>query len=755
MESRASSFGVPNKVRHIALIGNALPRRCGLATFTSDTANAIRSAFPEIVLDHYAMDDGTGIEYPSDIRTIPMQERVAYAGAGRDIGTSGADILWVQHEYGIYGGAAGDYLLDLIDALSIPLVSTLHTLLEQPSDDERRVLDRLIERSSRLIVMADKGRTILTDTYGVDPAKIDVIPHGVPDRPFVDPANAKPRFDLDGRKLIFTFGLLAPDKGIETMIAAMPAIVAAQPDALYIVLGATHPNLKRHEGEAYRERLIAQAAELGMADHVRFIDAFVDTPDLLNWLEAADVYVTPYLKKGQITSGTLSYAVALGKPVVSTPYIHACEILRGNHGVIVGFADSAALAREIIRLLSDDDARTALAARAYALGRTMVWQRLAHRAVGLFEEVLRAKRIRLVQSQGVRYLAPDAEAVIRMSDSTGMLQHGLYSIPDRDHGYCLDDNARALILMCRMPQMEDDVRSRWTNVYSAFVQHAWDGGGRRFRNFMSFDRRWLEDEGSEDSAGRAVWALGVAGLEAHEARHRDWACWLYDQAAPEMEKAGSPRAMAFSMLGAAAIIEAKPDHDISTRLLTRFGDELLRLLEAARRPDWPWFEAMLAYDNARLPEALIRAGQVLDRQDYRDCGLETLGWILEQQRAPDGHFRAVGSDSFGRVYQAPQRFDQQPLEAQAVIDACSAAFAATGEERWSAAAHRAYRWFLGENDLGLMVASPEDRSCHDGLMPTGVNRNQGAESVLALQLSSCAIAALPSFTQVPVEAIVA
>lgn len=755
MEKPVYLSASPAKVRHIALIGNALPRRCGLATFTSDTANAVRAAFPEITLDHYAMDDGTGIEYPAEIRTIPMRDRAAYAIAGRDIATSGADMLWVQHEYGIYGGAAGDYLLDLIDALSIPLVTTLHTLLEQPSADERRVLDRLIARSAKLIVMADKGRKILIETYGVDPAQIDVIPHGVPDRHYVNPANAKPRFDLDGRKLIFTFGLLAPDKGIETMIAAMPAIVSADRQALYIVLGATHPNLKRHEGEAYRERLMAQAEELGVADHVRFIDAFVDTPDLLDWLEAADIYVTPYLKEGQITSGTLSYAVALGKPVVSTPYIHAREILRGDHGVLVDFADSEALAREISKLLADDDARAKLAARAYALGRTMVWQRLAHRVIGLFEEVLRAKRIRLVQSQGVRYLAPDAEAVIRMSDATGMLQHGLYSIPDRDHGYCLDDNARALILMCRMPEMAADVRARWTNVYAAFVQHAWDGETRRFRNFMGFDRRWLEDEGSEDSAGRAVWALGVAGHEAHEPRHRDWACWLYDQAAPEMEKAGSPRAMAFTMLGAAAMMEAKPGHDISTRLLTHFGDELLRLLEAARRPDWPWFEAMLAYDNARLPEALIRAGQVLGRQDYRDCGLETLDWILEQQHAPEGHFRAVGSDSFGRVYQAPQRFDQQPLEAQAVIDACSAAFAATGEERWAAAAHRAYRWFLGENDLGLMVASPQESSCHDGLMPTGVNRNQGAESILALQLSSCAIAVLPSLGTVPIEANVA
>ena len=755
MEPNVASLSRPGIIRHIALIGNALPRRCGLATFTSDTAAAISAAFPDVALDHYAMDDGTGVDYPRDIRTIAMNDRAAYAKAGRDIAMSGADILWVQHEYGIYGGAAGDWLLDLLDALSIPVFTTLHTLLEKPSADERRVLDRLIARSSRLIVMADKGRKILTETFGVDPAMIEVIPHGVPDRGFVDPDTMKPRFDLAGRRVILTFGLLAPDKGIETMIAAMPAIVAKQSDAVYVVLGATHPNLKRREGEAYRERLIAQAAELGVAGHIRFVDAFVNMPDLLDWLQAADVYVTPYLKAGQITSGTLSYAVGLGKPVVATPFVHAREILSGDHGVLVDFADSAALAREVARLLGDEIARNLLARRAYALGRTMLWERTAHRAMGLFEEVARAKRIRLVKEEGAAYLKPDASAVIRMSDATGMLQHGHYSIPDRDHGYCLDDNARALILMCRMQGLNAAIRAQWSNVYAAFIQHAWNADRKIFRNFMSFDRRWLESEGSEDSAGRAIWALGVAGFEAAEPRHREWAAWLYDQAAPTMENTGSPRAMAFAMLGAAAMAEAKPGHDISAAILERSGGELMRLLTAARRPDWSWFEAMLAYDNARLPEALIRAGMVSDRQDYIDCGLETLDWILRKQHAPEGHFRAIGSDSFGRLYQAPQRFDQQPLEAQAVIDACSAAHGATGDQQWADAAHRAYRWFLGENDLGLMVASPADESCHDGLVPMGVNRNQGAESILALQLSSCAVARLPKRSNEPIEANVA
>jgi len=737
------------KIQHIALIGNFLPRKCGIATYTTDTYAALKARFPELRVDVYAMDDHPGrYDYPDAVTgSIPQQERPAYIETARRIEASGAQALWVQHEYGIYGGPAGEHLVALLDRLSIPVIATLHTVLEKPNPDERRVMEALLRRASRVIVMAEKGREILKRVHGADDKKIAMIPHGVPDRPFADPEDFKPRFGWQGREVILTFGLLAPSKGIETMIEAMPAIAEARPDSLYVILGATHPNLVAHEGEAYRERLKALADELGVADHVAFVDGFVEQDELLDYLQAADIYATPYPNPAQITSGTLSYAVAVGKPVVSTPYIHATEILGQEHGVLVPFNDSAAFAREIGRLLAYKDARLALAHRAYARGRTMLWPRLAETAMDTLVSIIAARPRRFARaSQELAPLKPDLAAVERMSDATGMLQHSIFSVPDRRHGYCIDDNARALILMSKIEGIDEALRDKWTSVYAAFVQYAWNPDLRRFRNFMNFDRTWCEDVGSEDSNGRALWALGVTARDAKALKHRDWASALFDATASIALELGSPRARAFAMLGAAAMLDAHPGHPLSREILTRFGEELIELLDGNRRPEWSWFEIVLAYDNARLPEALLRAGMALGRSELTSVGLETLEWIVGQQTSPEGRFRAVGTESFGREYAAPLQFDQQPLEAQATVEACVAAHEATGERRWVEEAMRAYRWYLGANDLELPLASAQDGGCFDGLMPHGLNRNQGAESILALQLANCAISALSNAT---------
>ncbi|HEY0624371.1 glycosyltransferase family 4 protein [Sphingomonas sp.] len=738
---------LPTRIDHIALIGNFLPRKCGIATYTTHTYAALKARFPDTRVDVWAMDDHPGrYAYPPEVTgSIAQHERSAYLDAAGKIEDSGAQAIWVQHEYGIFGGAAGEHLITLLERTTLPVIVTLHTVLENPNDDQRRVMDALLRRAARVIVMADKGCEILRRVHGVDVRKLAMIPHGVPDRPFADPAAFKPRFGWEGRQVILTFGLLAPNKGIETVIAAMPVVVARHPDALYVVLGATHPNLAEREGESYRERLQALAAELGVERNVAFIDGFVEQEELLDYLQAADLYVTPYLNPAQITSGTLSYAVAVGKPVISTPYVHATEILAEDHGVLVTAGDSAGFARAITGLLEDDSRREALAQRAYARGRTMIWPRLAEAAMEQIAaaRLARPKRIAAVApTPAFEPLKPDFRAVERMSDATGMFQHSILSVPDRRHGYCIDDNARALILMHRIDPLDESVRDRWTSIYAAFVQYAWNPDRQRFRNFMTFDRNWCEEAGSEDSNGRTLWALGVTASEARDAKYRDWARMLFDETAAMSFDFGSPRALAFAMLGAAAMAEAYPGHILSRRMLDRFGGELMALLAESRRPEWEWFEIVLAYDNARLPEALIRAGTAMGRRDLIACGLKTLDWIDARQTAPDGGFRAIGTDSFGRPYADPLPFDQQPLEAQATIDACLAAWEATGAQRWADAAVRAYRWYLGQNDLGLPLATARDGGCFDGLTPGGVNRNQGAESILALQLASCAISAL-------------
>ncbi|PTD18530.1 glycosyltransferase family 4 protein [Sphingomonas fennica] len=727
---------------HIALIGNHPPRMCGIATFTADVRAALLAARPDLVADVYAMDEPGGLHaYPPQVVCqIGQADLADYRAAARRINQDGVDLVCVQHEYGIFGGAAGAHLLRLLDRVEAPVVVTLHTVLADPSPEQRFVIDALARRADRLIVMTERARNMLQRVHGVPLARIAVVAHGVPDRPIADVEAAKARFGFQGRKVLLTFGLLSPNKGIETMIRALPAIAAEHPDVLYVVLGATHPQLVIQQGEAYRERLAVLAQELGVEPYVRFINEYTETDQLLDYLEAVDIYVTPYLNEAQITSGTLSYAVALGKPIVSTPYWHAADLIAEGVGIEVGFGDSDGFARAINTLLADPERREAMRQRAYAVGRTMIWPRLADAYLDIFDRAIAPRPLRLpVAGRGDR-IAPRLAAVERLTDQCGIIQHSVFSVPDRHHGYCVDDNARALILMHRLGDARTERSEALATIYAGFVQHAWNRDRGMFRNFMAYDRRWLEEVGSEDSFGRALWAVGVTAAEARRPDLRRWARHLFDEAAPTALKLQNHRSLAFAMLGAEALLEGQPGHTLAYRIIETCGRRLALALAETRRPDWGWFEPTLGYDNARLPEALIRAGMVLGDQRMHAAGLEVLGWLDRIQTAEDGHFRAVGNESFERPFAPPLPYDQQPVEAWAMIDAALTAWAATRDPRWHAAAQRAWRWFLGDNDLGQPVASAADGSCFDGLMRDGVNLNTGAESVLAFQLAACAMA---------------
>ncbi len=726
------------------MIGNSPPRLCGIATFTRDLREGLVAAFPDLEVDIYAMNDrGNRYDYPAEVAcTIDQDDIADYQRAAHRINESGADVVCVQHEYGIFGGAAGVHLLKLLDRVRAPVVVTLHTVLENPSPEQRAVIEALVRRAAKLVVMAEKGKRLLMQVHGVAEDRIAVVFHGVPDRPLTDGAELKQQFGFAGRRVLLTFGLLSPNKGIETMIRALPAIVAGHPDVLYVVLGATHPHLVAHEGEAYREGLMALAADLGVSDHVCFVDGFLAQDKLLDYLTAADIYVTPYLNEAQITSGTLSQAVALGKAVVSTPYWHAVELLADHVGVLVPFADSEGFSREIAALLDDPAALDAMRRKAWQVGRAMIWPATAAGYVAIFEEALGSQPARLFPgaARGTEILvAPKLDAVERLTDGCGIIQHAIFPVPDRSHGYCVDDNCRALMLMHRqrgdmVPRAEE-----LATIYAAFVQHAWNGDNGRFRNFMGFDRSWLEAEGSEDSFGRSLWALGDTALRAHRHELRRWALHLFDQVAPHVRALASPRTHAFAILAADAMLEAHPGHDIATALIRDLAPRLHARLIATRRDGWTWFESVLAYDNARMPQALLRAARRLGNGAMHDDALAALAWLDGIQTNADGQFRAVGTDSFGREYAPPLPFDQQPVEAWATIDAAIDAFEITGEARWRQTANAAYAWYLGSNDLGLPLGSAVDGGCFDGLMNDRANLNQGAESVLAFQFACCAM----------------
>lgn len=728
--ARSFRRGGTTPTKRVALIGCFRPRQCGIATFTADTYDHVRAARPDIDIDVYAMQSRAGDTIDADVAlAIDEQSAASYRAAADAINKSGAQAVWLQHEFGIFGGTAGDMVFELVDRVAAPLIVTLHTVLATPNAEQRRVIERLIARAAKLIVMSDHGRETLVSVYGADPDRIAHIEHGTPDRPFVDTSPLRDTLGMGDRPILSTFGLLGPGKGLETAIRALPAIAAQYPDILYRIVGATHPNLVAAEGEAYRHSLEDLATSLGVAGNIAWENRFLDTADLLEQIELCDIYLAPYPNLQQVTSGTLAYAVALGRAVVSTPFIHARELLADDVGILLHQADSEAIAEAALLLLAVPEERRAVQKRAYARGRRTSWSVIARAFGALVDEVAVTPTETVASRQ-----APSLAGLWALCDDVGIFQHGKYLVPDRAHGYCIDDNARALIFANSQPQRGSAEAEQRALVFASFLQHAWNEDRGAFRNFLGYDRRWLEEEGSEDSNGRALWALGHAAANAKSCDMRAWALHWFERTAPVCDGFKSPRALAFALIGADELLERHPGHRQAHAIVERVGAFLCALWKSTRRPEWEWFEAGLAYDNARLAEALIRAGRRLLSLPLEEAGLAALDWLCTKQTANEGHFRPMGSEGFGREGELLP-FDQQPLEAWATIDACAVAFAATGNRAWGQHAENAYAWFLGRNDRGVRIGDLASGRGLDGLGPLGANRNSGAESTLAFHLA--------------------
>lgn len=734
------------RLNRVAFIGNSLPRRCGIATFTTDLHQAISASAPGLKTGIVAMNDtDTPYLYPPHVCVQIRDGKIEdYVSAAAFLNAGNFDLVCLQHEFGIFGGSAGSHILELLSRLTMPVVTTFHTVLAKPNAAQRAVMDRIIDISSSLIVMAEKGRSLLLTHYGAPADKIEVIAHGIPDFTFVEPDDAKSELGFSGRTVLLTFGLLSYNKGIEVVIDAMPAILKDRPDAVYVVLGATHPHLVRDQGEAYRKTLMKRARELGVEEHVEFIDRFVDLPTLLKFIAMCDVYVTPYLDEAQMTSGTLAYSFGLGKAVVSTPYWHAQELLADDKGILVPFGDSPAISREISALLMDEPRRLAIRTRAFTSSRSMVWAKVAERYLGVFEAALRGSPIkfsdRRVRNAPFRPGRPLPELktgyLLSMCDDTGIFQHAVHSVPDRSHGYCVDDNARALLLSSALCSSADRLPDLLTARFAAFVQHAWNPDTMRFRNFMSFDRRWLEDAGSEDSHARTLWSLGECARNDHNPERRTWARGLFTRALSTSERFTSPRAWAFTLLGLDAYCAICPEDADAGFIRDRLAKRLMSILSAVATTDWYWFEEGLAYDNARLSQALIVTGIATPNPAFVAAGLKSLRWLTKLQTSEKGFFRPVGTAGFGEKRLRPHLFDQQPVEAAATISACLAAWRADGDAAtWQSTASAAFAWFLGSNDLLASLVDSETGSCRDGLHPDRANENRGAESVLSYLLA--------------------
>ena len=731
------------EIKKIAFLGDYLPRKCGIATFTYDLRHALLEEYPEVESFVAPVNDlPDGYEYPPEVRfEFTENDLDSYRRTADYLNFSNADVVCLQHEYGIYGGPAGSFILALLRDLRIPVVTTLHTILQNPSADQRRVIQELGLLSARMVVMSERGAEMLREIYGVPREKIDFITHGILDMPFVDSNFYKDQFGVEGKHVLLTFGLLSPNKGIENVLRALPDVVKKFPNLVYLILGATHPNLVRENGEAYRLTLERLAKDLGIKRNVSFYNRFVDQKELKEFLGVVDLYITPYQNAAQTTSGTLAYAFGCGKAVISTPYWHAEELLADGRGVLVPFGDSEAMTEAIVGLLGDDNRRHAMRKRAYLLGREMVWSKAAQHYMASFENARRNPTSLSIRRLGVRTLdeerleLPDLrlDHLTRMSDSTGIYQHAIYSLPDFHHGYCTDDNARALITTVLLEGLEIEGRElhRLAETYASFMQYAFDPNSKRFRNFMGYNRLWLETQGSEDSQGRALWALGTcAGRSKH--RHlQAWAAQMFERALPAILEAKSPRTWAYTLLGIFEYFRRLSGDRIAAQARDTLTQRLVDLFEKTATDDWPWFEASLSYANALLPHVLILSGRWADNPTAFAIGLRSLRWLVSVQKAPQGHFRPIGSEGFYARGGKRADFDQQPIEAHSTVSACLEAYRSTDEAIWHEEARIAFEWFLGRNDLGLSLYDSKTGGCCDGLHVDRVNQNQGAESTLA------------------------
>ncbi len=727
---------------NIAFIGNYSPRVCGIATFTTDLSEAVdgqlgrRSNVFAVAVN----DTAQGYAYPQRVEfTIQKNQQGDYYEAANFINASNADVACVQHEYGIYGGWDGIYILSLISSLSVPLVVVLHTVLKTPTPNQKKIIQEMAQRAARLVVMSELAVTLLQEVYAVPVEKIVRVYHGTPDFTALDNNRYKKRFQVEGKQTLLTFGLLSPNKGIETVIQALPGLVREFPRLIYAVLGKTHPNVLKEYGEKYRTSLVALVDKLGLHEHVIFDDRFVSLEELCAWLLATDIYITPYLNEAQIVSGTLSYAVGAGAAIVSTPYWYARELLAEERGVLFGFADSAALAAALRVLLADKARLKALRARTYQFGRQMRWEIVAEKYLKLFQLAAAAKRSMVLKTPPLLLREPpfDLTHLMRLTDDTGLIQHAKYIVPNRHTGYCLDDNARALMVCAgAFSLLRDEEAKKLISTYFSFVHFTQNPDGR-FRNFIDYQRHFLDETGSDDSFGRAFWALGYLIWRPPRDAYRSLAFECFQKALPHV-RGLNLRGKALAMLGLAAYLRCYQGDESVAGLLRECADHLLALYKKVAGDDWRWFEDIVCYDNGIMPMALFQTYALLREERYLQAARETLEF-LEKSLIHEGRLSIIGSNGWYKRGGPRAQYDQQPIDATAMVLAYQSAYWVTQDKAYLRKMRLAFGWFLGENDMGMSLYDHETKGCADGLQPEGVSLNQGGESTVSFLMALLAM----------------
>ncbi|HTN19219.1 MAG TPA: glycosyltransferase family 4 protein, partial [Pelobium sp.] len=719
------------------------PRPCGLATFNANLKNAIdknllKNTDESFVIAINDQDDLAQYPYGKEVKYIIRQQyQKDYIQTANFINNSDTDVCIMQHEFGIYGGDSGVYVLPLINRIEKPLITILHTVLQEPSYLQKIIIQDIALHSSKIVVMAEKAVEFLVEIYGVSREKIELIEHGVPDYPDSIYEILNKQNILPGKRVLLTFGLLSRNKGIETVIKALPAIVKKHPEVVYTVIGKTHPHILKNQGEEYRDYLKKLAVDLGVSKNVNFINSFVSEEDLIKYLTATEIYITPYLNEAQITSGTLSYAVGAGAAVVSTPYWHAQELLANNKGRLFGFGDHEALSEIVNDLLDNDKTLKNIRDNAYAYGLTLRYPKIGGLYKNLAEEAIRTHipKVAFSFSQLNADLLPafTLEYVKRLTDDTGIVQHAKYGIPNLKEGYCMDDNSRALIMiLMAYDQYKSKEALDLAPIYLSFIQYMQCENGN-FRNFLSFKREYLDEVGTDDSYGRTLWALGFMICNSPNNSYKEFARELFFNSLQHLEKLEHLRGYANSIIGLAHYLNSYPDEILQSQLVA-LADKLVLAYEKHRTENWHWFEEKLTYDNAILPLALLKSYEITNKYIYKEIGLESL-CFLDGETLNQGYYNPIGNDGWFYKNQEKAVFDQQAIETMAAVMMYFQAFETTKDVVFIEKMFKTYLWFLGENALRIPLYDHETKGCCDGLTPQGLNRNQGAESTLAYFIS--------------------
>ncbi len=737
-----------NRMISVSFISSYLPRQCGIATFTNDLATSLTRVMDVNLYDGNAVqvmavnNVQEGYKYSSEVKfEIKEQDIDEYKEAAYYLNLSQSEVISLQHEFGLYGGESGSNIISLIQNLKKPLVTTLHTVLNTPNQQQLKIMKEIGNYSSYVIVQSKRAIKVLEKIYKIPSAKIIYIPHGAPDVPFLDTAYYKDKFSLSDRKVILTFGLLGPGKGIEDVITAMKDVVKKFPLTTYIVLGATHPNVIKQYGEEYRDTLENLVKKYSLEGNVMFINRFVDYDRLLEFLLMSDIYISPYQNREQMVSGTLTYAVACGKAVVSTPYWYAEELLDNNTGNLVPFKDSEAISKTLKHLLSDETARNRLRKNAYDKGRAMVWNRVALDYFNVFGRAVdefkykRTTRIHAIREKILNFPSlPDVNLnhLINLTDSTGILQHASYAIANRNEGYCTDDNARALhVAVMNKNMFNNDSALSLINTYMSFLLHAFNPVAGQFRNFMNFERKWLEDTGSDECNGRVLFTLGYIIKNPPSDSYFRISKDLFDRAIGNTHTFTSPRAWAYIIMGCIFYLSRFSGAREVKRICKTFSEKLSHLYEENTDEKWRWFEQEVCYNNAIMPQALIMAGRFFKNKDYISQGVESLIWLFDIQYDKEKkHISLVGNDGWYPRGKTKAKYDQQPLEIPALIDACIQAYLAKEDKEWITKIGILYSWFLGNNVRSEPLYDYITGGCFDGLSSSVTNQNQGAESTI-------------------------